>query len=150
MFVFAPRLLDAMAVHALYYNLKPFREHEMTLYYPNGLHTFDSGPSWPVRHSGMHGPNNFWPGCIRWVADLHFRGEDAGFRHRISFEKRPQWYKTKAGVYLGKRIATLYMDGNEVARVESHEPIEWCTVTVTDPILAQRGAQQKRRRAFSR
>ena len=145
----APRLLDAMAVHALYYHLRPFREHEMTLYYPNGIHTFDSGPSWPVQHSGMHGPNNFWPGCIRWVADLHFRGEDARFRHRISFEKRPQWYRTKAGVYVGKRIAILHMEGNEVVRVDSHPPIEWCTVTVLNWDLVQRGMGASRKRALS-
>ena len=129
---------------------RPFREHEMTLYYPNGIHTFDSGPSWPVRHSGMHGPNNFWPNCIRWVADLHFRGEDSRFRHRIVFVKRPRWYNTHASVYVGKRIATLHMEGRDVVRVESHEPIEWCTVTVLDADLVQRGEQQKRRRACSR
>ena len=122
----------------------------MTLYYPNGIHTFDSGPSWPVRNSGMHGPNNFWPGCVTWCADIHFRGEAAGFRHRVRFEKRPQWYKTKAGVYVGHRIATLHMEDGKVARVESHTPIEWCTVTVLNADLEQRGALQKRRRACSR
>ena len=131
---------------------RPFREHETTLYYPNGLHTFDSGPEWPVQHSGMHGGNNFYPGCVYWIADIHFRGEDAKFRHRISFTKKPQWYKTKAAVYLGKRIATLHMedDGRTVSWVESHDPIEWCTITILNHDLEQRGAFVKRRRAGSR
>ena len=131
----------------------PFREHEITIYYANGIHTFDSGPSWPVQHSGMHGPNSYWPGCLRWVADIHFRGEDARFRHRISFEKRPQWYKTAAAVYVGKRVAILHMedDGKRVAWIDpDYRPIEWCTVTIMNSDLEQRGNHLKRRRAFSR
>ena len=131
---------------------RPFREHEITLYYTNGLHTFDSGPQWPVQHSGMHGPNNFFPGCIFWLADIHFRGEDARFRHRIEFTKRPQWYKTKAAVYVGTRTATLHMeeDGKTVSWVEACHPIEWCTVTILNQDLEQRGTLVKRRRAVSR
>ena len=130
-----------------------FREHEIALYYTNGVHTFDSGPSWPVRHSGMHGPDNYWPGCLRWEGAFHFRGEDARFRHHISFEKKPQWYRTAAEVYVGKRTAILHMedDGKTVARVEPHDrPMEWCTVTIMNSDLEQRGNHLKRRRALSR
>ena len=139
-----------MACTALYFHLKPFREHEMTLYWTSGVHTFDSGPSWAHRHSGMHGPNNFRPNCIHWVADIHFRGEDAKFRHRIMFEKRPQWYRTRAAVYVGKRIATLHVENNRLVRyIECHPPIQWCTVVILDADLVQRGAQQNKRRCFS-
>ena len=85
---------------------RPFREHEMTLYYTNGIHTFDSGPQWPVQHSGMHGPNNFSPGCVHWLADIHFRGEDAKIRHRIQFEKKTAVVQNQRGRL--RRIAPGY------------------------------------------
>ena len=131
-FVLAQRLLHAMAVHALYFSFKPLREHEMTLYYEHGIHTFDSGPSWPERHMGLHGTNNFWPGRDRWTAELRFRGEEESFRYRVVFRKRDREYRTGFEMYVGKCVAIVHMRGNKVAGVVEHTPIDWCSVIVLD------------------
>ena len=131
---------------------RPFREHEITLYYTNGIHTFDSGPSWPVQHSGMHGHNIFFLAALTGVRTSTSVEKTPGFATASLLQKKPQWYKTKAAVYLGKRTATLHMedDGRTVSWVESHDPIEWCTITILNHDLEQRGAFVKRRRAVSR
>ena len=74
---------------------------------------------------------------------LAWRTRAAGWQQKqVAFE-----------VYVGKRIAILHMedDGKRVARVEPHDrPIEWCTVTIMNSDLVQRGNHLKRRRALSR
>ena len=104
--------------------------HVLSLYL-NGKLSLESGPEFPLRTSNGHGYHGYSFGVPKFVAWLHYAGDDSKFYRVIEFKRETPWYdhffQHPFDVYVGTHVAIIDRATNKYKQTYH---VQWCSIKV--------------------